>query len=82
MDVISIFEELAKIPSPSLGEYQVSQKIILILRVGLITASSLWVAARAAARLLVSCPGAGMSIRAPRPGTARRGLLSKIPKGV
>jgi len=28
MDVISIFEELAKIPSPSLGEYQVSQKIM------------------------------------------------------
>ena len=28
MDVISIFEELAKIPSPSLGEYNVSQKIL------------------------------------------------------
>ena len=28
MDVISIFEDLAKIPSPSLGEYNVSQKIM------------------------------------------------------
>ncbi len=28
MDVISIFEELVKIPSPSLGEYEVSQKIM------------------------------------------------------
>ena len=28
MDVISIFEDLVKIPSPSLGEYNVSQKIM------------------------------------------------------
>ena len=28
MDIISIFEELVKIPSPSLGEYNVSQKIM------------------------------------------------------
>ncbi|MBR2068448.1 MAG: M20/M25/M40 family metallo-hydrolase [Candidatus Gastranaerophilales bacterium] len=28
MDVISIFEDLVKIPSPSLGEYNVSQKIL------------------------------------------------------
>lgn len=28
MDVISIFEDLVKIPSPSLGEYEVSQKIM------------------------------------------------------
>ena len=28
MDVISIFEDLVKIPSPSLCEYNVSQKIM------------------------------------------------------
>ena len=27
MEIIELFEELAKIPSPSLGEYNVSEKI-------------------------------------------------------